>query len=284
MSFNTYWYLGLAVFSSLLLIFICSQRGIVDSLLQFLIMAECAYLIEAVIYIFLGSYLYHPKIINYNAYYDSHMGALTSNLFVIPGLAALIATFDLGIIWILLIIGVLAMIEFLFIKLNIYTQIWWKISYTSAGLLLYFPLTKIVYKQILHPLRGFKHSLFLFLCIGPIIGTLHFLPVILFSSRTYSVGWYKDISYDTSAFGVLFYICSTVLQVLMVKISWKRKWIKYILVTLILAVANILLKEAGILHSQIWWDLWFYCLFPALVLRITESISNRLSNGAEPER
>lgn len=248
---------------------------------MFLSIAECAYLIEAVIYIFMGSYLYHPMFIKHNYYYDSHMGALTSNLFIIPVLATLVAMFHLKPIWILFIIGCLWGVEWLFVELKIYTLNWWRIPYTSSGLLLFFPLSKIIYKRILQPLKGFKHSLILFLCIGPLSGTLQYLPFMLFSSRSYLPGWYKDPSYDTSAFGIVIYIFNSILQVIIVKLPWNTAWIKYSLLEVIIIAETLFLKEVDILQSHVWWDQWFYIAYPLVIFRFASFISEKISNGPE---
>ncbi|HEX9063051.1 MAG TPA: hypothetical protein VF941_22995, partial [Clostridia bacterium] len=125
MSINSYYYLGLSIISLLLLIFICYRKGTIQSLLLSLILVQLAYLGETVIYIFFGSYQYYPKLIKYNSYYDSNMGALTSNLLAVPVLAAFIAAFELNWIWILFFTGLLAGIEWLFVSLHIYELHWW---------------------------------------------------------------------------------------------------------------------------------------------------------------
>jgi hypothetical protein len=76
MSFNSWWYFGLGFISLILLIFICLKKNSFRILLLFLIMVELAFLTETAIYIFGDSYRYMPKIIKYDPYYDSDVGAL----------------------------------------------------------------------------------------------------------------------------------------------------------------------------------------------------------------
>jgi hypothetical protein len=246
------------------------------TLFQFLVLVEIAYLIEAVIYIFLGSYLYHPRIIKYNTYYDSHLGALTSNLIAVPVAATIISAFQLSWVWIILATVLLAGTEWLFVELHIYTLHWWKIEYTVIGLLIYFPLAKIIYRRILHSLNGFLHSVFLFLCIGPISGTLHFLPIMFFSNRVYQPGWYENQSYDTSAFSIVYYISICIILVVLVKLIWIHKWLKFLLTVMVTLTMTYTLKKVGILFSTVWWDTWFYVLFPLFLLMIAEAFSKRL--------
>jgi hypothetical protein len=276
-SFNAYWYVGLALLSLILLGFVfLKKRNNIHIFFQFLLLIEIAYLIEAVIYIFLGSYLYHPKVIHYNAYYDSHLGALTSNLITVPAVATFISVFQLSWRWIILSAALLAGIEWLFVKLQIYTLHWWRIEYTALGLLAYFPLAKVIYRRLSHSLSGFIHSVFLFLCIAPFSGTFHVVPIMFFSNRVYLPGWYDNQSYDTSAFAMVYYISICVFLVVLVKMIRKHRWLKHLITLMFTISVTIILKKLGILYSTVWWDSWFYILFPLILLMITEAFSKRL--------
>ncbi|MDR6882546.1 hypothetical protein J2X61_004327 [Bacillus sp. 3255] len=279
MTHNTFWYVGLSVLFLILLAFVLYKQGNMLTIFQFLVLVEIAYLIEAVIYIFLGSYLYHPNIIKYNSYYDSHLGAITSNLIAVPVAATIISTFQLNWVWMIAATILLAGIEWLFVKLQIYTLHWWRIEYTVIGLLIYFPLSKIIYRRMLYSLNGFLHSVFLYLCIAPISGTLHFLPIMFFSNRVYRPGWYLNQSYDTSAFAVVYYIGISFILVFLVKRFWINKWIKTVLTVMITLIVTYSLKKGRILFSTVWWDSWYYILFPILLLIIAEAFSKRLYNS-----
>jgi hypothetical protein len=279
MSFNSYWYFGLSFLSLSLLAYTCIKKRNPRILLLFLAMAELAYLIEAFIYIFHQSYLYHPDIIHHNAYYDSHLGALTSNMMVIPAVATFLAAFRVSRLWTLGLIAIIAGIEWLFVKLGIYTLHWWRIEYTSLGLVFYFALAKVMYRVMLQPLKGVLHALCLYLCIAPLSGTLQFLPFMFFSNRVYRPGWFEDPAYDTSAFGVVYYLCISILFVVLVKLRWKHSWVKYLLIGAIVIGVTFGLRAAGILRSQVWWDPWIYSLFPLLLLPAAEAISKRLVSG-----
>lgn len=276
--FNAYWYLGLSALSLALMVYVCVKKGAARSLLLFLIVTELAYLVEGQIYINFGSYTYYPKILH-NAFYDSHMGALTSNMFTLPVLATFIGTFQLNWGWMLFFVGLMAGVEWLFINLGIYILHWWRIEYTAIGLMVFFPLAKVVYRMILKPLKGFLHSVFLFLCISPLSGTIDFLAFMLFSSRFYHPGWFDNPARDTSSFAIFYYWFVNILLVILIKYPWKRKWLKYILLAIILSIITLILKGIGILESRLWWDQPFYILFPLLMLRLGEGFSHRLAKG-----
>ncbi|NIK70500.1 hypothetical protein FHT67_003962 [Paenibacillus sp. BK720] len=278
MGSNSYWYLGLSFISIVLQVIVFHRKRSVHTYMQFLIGVELLYIFEAVIYIFNGSYEYHPKLLS-NRYYDSHLGAITSNLISIPSLALILSVYQLGWFWIVGFIALLAGIEWLFVELRIYTLYWWRIGYTSLGLLLYFPLIKIIYPWMLKAKKGGSRALLLFLCLGPISGTIQFLPFILFFSRVYRPGWFSDPAYDTSAFGIVYYLSIVLITTLLLMVNWKYRWIKYACLETILILVTVLLKQRGILISQIWWDVYLYLLFPLLILMIGEVFGKHLARG-----
>jgi hypothetical protein len=51
------------------------------------------------------------------------------------------------------------------------------------------------------------------------------------------------------------------------------------LTPLLMFTVNILLQKAGILHSQVWWDPWYYVILSVVLLKLTVSISKHLSIG-----
>lgn len=280
MSFNTYWYLGLTIISLIVFIYICRKKGTLSSVLFLLSLVELAYLIETAIYIYGGSYEYHPNIIENGGFYDSNAGAVVSNLFTIPVIAAFIASFQLKWPWIALFTGLLALIEWLFIELGIYTLNWWKVGYTSFGLFfVFFPTAKLIYRNIMQPLKGFRHSLYLFLCTAPILANFQIFPIILLSNRYYSLGLFKDTPRETTAFLSVYYVVITIILIALIKYIKQPKYLKYIVLAVLLIIINVSLDKAEILHSSAWWDKAYYILMPLLVLRLAEGISKRLAIG-----
>lgn len=281
LSYNTYWYLGLSLLSIILLVYVCLRHNTVSSLLQCLIMVQIAYSIDTVIYIFLGSYQYHPKVLKSYAFYDSNIGALASNMLTVPVIATFLTTFQMGWLWKLVFIGLLALIEWLFIKLHIYTLFWWRIEYTSLGLPLFFAAAKRVYPHILRPTQGWLHALLLFLCSAPILGTFHILPIMVFQNRFYHPGWFTDPAHDTTAFSSIYYILGTIIVIVCVTVHLKYEWIKLCLLAFTFYILAFVLTQVKILDSRVWWDPYYYILFPLLVYFISKSISKRLSSGPQ---
>lgn len=279
MDFNSYWYLGLALLSLLLLIYVYIKTKNNRIFLLLLAMIGLGYMIESFIYIFFNSYHYYPHLLKHDQYYDSNMGAIASNFFALPVAATFIAALRKSYWWIILITCLFVGVEWLFLKLHLYKHNWWRLEFTAIGLLVYFPIAKGLYKKIMQPIKGSMHFILLFLIIGPILGTLHVLPIMLFNNRSYHLGLFENLSHDTTAYGVIYYLCITLFLVFLARINWKHTWIKYLLIAIIACSITIVFSVSGILVSYLWWDKYYYILLPLFTLMITTIINKRLLMG-----
>jgi hypothetical protein len=280
MSPNSWWFLGLMILSLILQIFIYFKKRELRSLLIFLVMVEFAFLIETVIYIFGESYVYFPKIIKNNPYYDSNAGALASNLMIVPTLALQISVFNLNWIWIFFFTAFLTGVEWLFLRIHIYVHNWYRTWYTSFGLLfVYFPLGKVFYRRLSKPLHGWEHSIFLFLCTAPILGCMHIIPIMWLNNRAYLPEWFQDPAHDTTAVAAVYHILVAIILVIITKVSWKHWWLKYVLIAGISFATTYILMWMNILQSYIWWDPWYYIGYHVIALKISEAMGRRLLKG-----
>jgi hypothetical protein len=216
-------------------------------------------------------------------FYDNNLGAFVSNAFALPVVATLIATFHLNWLWIFLFSGLFVGIEWLFLKVHIYSHNWWRLEFTGLGLPFYFASSKIYHKWIVQPSKGLKHNWLLYLIIGSISASAHILPIIFFSNRIYSPGWFENSGRDTIALGAIFYLCDSLFYCLMIKLSWKRKWSKYIITGLLMFAVNQVLILAGILRSLVWWDQPYYVGLSLLLILLTGIIDKRLSKAPSLE-
>lgn len=275
---SSYWFFALLISSTILFCFILFKEGNTKTLFLYLTMVGYGYIIETTIFNFLGSYDYNPNIIKHNSFYDSELGAFFSNAFSLPVTATLIASFDLNWIWMVFFSVFFVGVEWLFLKLHIYTHNWWRLEYTGLGLPVYFTLAKIFYKWISLPSRGFKHNLMLYLITGSLSASLHILPMLFFLNRYYRPGWFENLGRDSIAFAAIYYLCESLFYCLMVKINWKPKWIKYILTGLFIYTVNQVLIKTGILHSLVPWDQMYYVCLSLFLVLLVGLIDKRLSN------
>lgn len=277
---NSYWYYALLVLSISLFTFILIKKRNTQSFYLLLAMIGLAFIIETVIYNFLASYDYNPNFIKNNKFYDNNLGSFVSNAFSLPVIATLIATFDLSWIWMIIFTGLFVGIEWLFLNLHIYAHNWWRLSYTGLGLPFYFATAKSYYKSILQPAGGFKYYWILYLITGSTSAFTHILPMIFFSNRIYTPGWFENSGRDSIAFGVIFYLFTSLFYCLMTKVHLNRNWIKYIFTGFLMYAVNRLLIGTGILHSLVLWDQPFYVCLSLLLLMLTGIIDSRLSKGS----
>lgn len=280
---NSYWYYALLILSITLFGFILFKKRNTQTLFQLLSMIGMGYIIETIIFNFLGSYEYNPNFIHHNSFYDTNLGAFVSNAFSLPVVATLIATFHLSWIWMVLFSGLFVGIEWFFLKLHIYSHNWWRLEYTGFGLPFYFAVSRVYYKWILHPSKGLKHNWLLYLIIGSISCSAHILPIIFFSNRIYSPGWFENSGRDSIAFAAIFYLCDSLFYCLMSNLNWKMKWSKYILAGLVIYAVNQVLIGVGILRSLVWWDQPYFVGLSLLLTLITEIVDKRLSKVSHIE-
>ncbi|MEH7093720.1 hypothetical protein [Neobacillus vireti] len=284
MDLNSLCYLGLGFISIILLIYICIKSDIRSALLTFIGMVGAGYIIEAVIYNFLSSYQYYPHIIKHDPIYDSAWGAIASNALTLPVTATFLASFHKNWLWVAFTIGLYAGIEWLFLELHIYKHYWWKTFYTSLGLPFYFLFAKFLYRKMRVPIKGFFHTFCLYLIISPFPGSLHIIPIMFFSNRYYEFGLFANQSKDTIAFSTIFYLCASVVYVFIAKFQLLPRWGKYLAIGLCMYCATLLLRRAGILHSLVWWDTWYYIALSFFSLFFTEYISKSLHKGSLASR
>ncbi|TYP79320.1 hypothetical protein [Paenibacillus methanolicus] len=109
---------------------------------QLLIFSGQIYFFEYVIMVLFNSYEYRPHFVSAPAYQDSVMGAVVSNLLSVPIMGAVVVIYRLRLRWILLIALGFAIIERIFVYLDVYEQHWWNEGYTFVSLLVFFELAK----------------------------------------------------------------------------------------------------------------------------------------------
>jgi hypothetical protein len=277
MNYHSIWYFALVAASMLLLLYTYYQKRNHPVLLLLIAAIGFGYIIEGIIYNLLHSYEYYPHLLPNNPTYDSNLGAIASNVFVLPVVAVFVATFQKGWKWILFLSLLIIGIEGGFLKLGIYKHNWWRIEFTFFGLLtVYFPMIKLFNRWLQGKQSGVRHYLLLFLIISPILGTFHILPIMFFTIRSYHLGWYENVYQDTNAFAAIYYICSGLFITTLARLKWLNKWTKCMILIIVLFLISRLLISLGILNIFVWWDPYYYALFPVLILIFSGVISRKI--------
>ena len=122
--------------------------------------------------------------------------------------------------------------------------------------------------------------MFLTLCLAPIVSNSLIFPIMLLHNKYYIVGWFESISHDTTAFTSIYYLVICMIMTILIKLDFKDKWIRYVLLGIIIFALVSLLKQLKILYSLVWWDPWYSILGPLVLLKIGEIISDRLAKAS----
>lgn len=143
---NTIWYvlLGITTIIELILIFIKVKYPKLV-LAMFITITGVVFAFEMSIAGF-HAYEYSPKIIPQSPYDDSVAGNYFSQ-YSVSATALLIAVYGLKNHWYVLFAAAYAIIEDLFVKLEIYKQYWYKTWMTVIGLLILFWIVKKIYES-----------------------------------------------------------------------------------------------------------------------------------------
>ncbi|NPV89692.1 MAG: hypothetical protein HPY50_02805 [Firmicutes bacterium] len=159
---NTIWFilLGISTIIELAVIFLkVKSRKLVLAL--YLTISGMAFCYEMIIYAYFKSYKYFPMLIPQSPPDDSIAGNLFSQ-FSVSATALLIAVFDLRYYWFIILAATYGVIEELFIKLGIFQHNWYQTWMTVVGLLLFFGITKKIYKESSKHIRRFLRYLYIF--------------------------------------------------------------------------------------------------------------------------
>jgi hypothetical protein len=274
---HAYWYLGLSALSLLALGCTCyAKRSLRRPLLLFGIVVGYGFIIESIIYNFLGSYRYDPNLIAWNDYYDSNTGALASNALALPVAATMIAVLGLGWTGIVGFAILFGSIEWLFLHLEIYEHYWWRTVYTMFGLPFYFGTAIWLYPRLTHPVGGLLHKLLLYAFTAACAGIIFVTPIIVFDIRSYTPGWFAESGRDTTSFSDVFFGLMSLMYVWLACLNWRHAWLKYAISAAVMQGSTILLRAAGLLHSHLWWDGLYYALAAILMTRLSVAFHRTL--------
>ncbi|GGD57405.1 hypothetical protein [Paenibacillus nasutitermitis] len=277
MSANSLWYLGLAVSSAALLIYIYLKTRNMRIMLLFTAMVGLVSIIESVIFIFLGSDQHDPQLLQNHPYFDNVSGAIALRVLPFAVITACLPALSLSWLWILFFTGALAGIEWLFLKLHIYSHNWWRLWFTAFGLPVYFAYARWLYRRMYRPLRGYAHRLLLFLITAALSETLGLGPIMLFSNRRYVPGWFPETDHDTMAFASVYGLCISLFLIWVVTRRWKRLTTQFLFALSCLIGVDMVLKAVGIQRSLAWWDEAYFILSHIGLLMITQTASDYLS-------
>lgn len=153
---HTIWYLLLGVVSIIQIIYtLYHSENRFRTFAFYLTLAGLPLIFETIILVFFDAYVYYPKLIrdsNLDPFNDVLAGNLFSQ-FSVASSALLLTVLQKPFLWNLVVSFLYCLVEELFIALDIYRHHWWKTWMTFIGLLLFFTISKWIYKHLLKGLR-----------------------------------------------------------------------------------------------------------------------------------
>jgi hypothetical protein len=269
---GSFWYLALVVIGSIIVATTYWKSRNKYTFILWFSMSGVCFFIESILHTLLRAYEFFPRFIP-DKYADSIWGGIISDLFVLPAAAVLIGVFQLGLGWIIVISGMIAGIEELFLRLGIYEQHWWKTSYTFISIILLFYLAKVWFLRLNLP-HGRSLTFLTMFSILYFFSVQFNLSINLHLKQGQFISeWIKaqgvNSNIITIPINVLFAYLLTIQIVYRVRWFWKA--------TLIAGFTglDLLLNMLNVLHPKSYW-LFMFLLFARVIVQFIGLTFDRL--------
>ncbi len=246
------WYFSLAAIGIGMAVYSIYKKGNFAFYSLFYIFTSCVtFTIEFFVLVVFEGYIYKPGIVA--AFFgDSILGHVILNTTLWPGTAVMISAFSLRFRSFIIIITGFVVAEYLFIRLGIYEQNWWKL-YTSAILVyLYCVLTKMWFNTLKKRWDRFSKHITLFFVAFFFIQVPSAL-LMVFGKQYVSLGWTDDMYRNTSLFLVIYHVLIA-FSFTFFTVTYK-KWHLKLVPILIFLLCDSLLIHFNILHLRNGWSL-----------------------------
>lgn len=211
-----------------------------------------------------NSYAYKPGVFE-NPWAENIVAHLILNSTLWPGTALLVVGYRLGYGWISLITAFYLLMEFLFLKLGIYEQHWWRYYMTAVALVIFLVISKKWFSIMNEKRQGLPRFITLYFAAFVIIH----LPIpllLLCGKQFYSVNLAQDM-YRSSTIFILFY--HLVETAVVMFFFFLEKWFWKLAPYVISIAGQIFLASKSILIIQDDWKLVYSLLFYAITLSLS---------------
>ncbi|MDF2679435.1 MAG: hypothetical protein K0R47_625 [Brevibacillus sp.] len=265
---NFYWYCGLVVISLMLLGYTLWKTRDSRLLVLHFCLAGLIDLLEYFILILFPSYQYFPSVTG-NLWIDNMLGSIISNDFIVPAVAVTAAGFHLRFFWLLLLSMLFMVVECLFLWLDLYGHLWWKLLYSGIGILLFLLIGRrlwtLTQRGSLNKPIVFFYIFFVFLFL---YGLCHFILAHSLDVHDLRVGWFPDQTRDHIAVSELIeaFIALIASTSFFLKIPGK------IVMLIVLLAFNGALLALKIIELDNLWELLFYVLLQLVSIYVVHQI------------
>lgn len=226
------------------------QFGVFVLLISF---SGMVYVAEFFVMVIGNCYYYKPEILSV-PYYDNILGAIVSNLFILPALGVFAAYYKLRLKWIILFAITLVGVELAFEAMNIYYTNWWRSEFTFIAVILFIFLCKF-FMRVLQRGSSWARFIMLWMHIWCCASTVMYIMSVV-NIRHYEYGFFEDIYHDdiflSASLGFIKGLIYVVCLVNFNKFRWRM------LAPIMIFVLDLPLYHFGVLVVNI--PFWIYTI------------------------
>lgn len=238
----------------------------------FLTYVGMIYVFEYIILILFNSYTYYPRMLP-DPYMDSMLGAFISNFLTVPTAGLAMVIYRLRFRWTIVFTYLMAVIEWLFMRLGIYEHHWWRLSYSFVAFIFFFWLVGFWARRVEKGNRLFQYVSLLMFSLS-VLNTLAFLRMLV-NIGIFQPGLFDNPSRDDVAFTVPYALLKAIFLANAVYWTRRLRW-TFAAVAALLAIHYILIRT-GILKLFISpWTYWPLYITSVLVGAVLILLAMRL--------
>ena len=267
-----FWYICLAVTSVGIAVFaIYNKRYIlkISTLATFyLFTTSITWIGEFIVLGIFNSYAYKPGI-STDPWAENLAGHLFLNMTMFPAAATLMVTYSLGYVGVALIAATFTLSEYLFVKLGIYEQHWWRYYMSGINSIAFLIIVRVWFAKIRHVQYNIPRLL-TFYFVGFLFVHIPAPLLLLLGKQNYSLGLINEIVGNMYRSSTLFSFSYHLIEVsfLVFFVCILDKWYWKLVPFVIAIVGQSALAEMNILVFTEGWKLIYTILIYTLSLTI----------------
>lgn len=264
---NVIWYYGLIVIGAIIACYTVYQKGnAAEWFTYFLFTTASTWVGEGVVLFVFNAYVYKPGLYQ-DPFSENIIGHIIANSALWASTAVWVMYFQPSY----LVIGLISVgfmgVEEVFLKAGVYSHHWWQTYMTGIITFVFMAAIKKWY-IILHETKRRSPRITVFWMIAWVILQTPTSVLMLFDKQFFRVHWVENLYRDSTLFsGFLYHVLMAFIVIFFMYVPKNKYWM--VLPFLILAAADVILLNAGVLIFYHDWNLvYLICIRAASLLII----------------